>query len=72
VGASWVSDNWEGIRAQEASHTLGPGGIAQMASKDLHLAVELSRETGTPMPLAEYVVENILPDLEVHGMTGER
>jgi len=24
------------------------------------------------MPLAEYVVENILPDLEVHGMTGER
>ena len=72
VGASWASEHWAAIRIQEANHTLGPGGIALMASKDLHLAADLGRDTNTPMPLLNELIDNILPDLERHGMTGER
>ena len=53
IGASWVSNNWDRIRVQEQGHTLGQGGIAAMAGKDLDLALELARETGTPMPVLE-------------------
>ena len=72
VGASWASEHWGAIRTQEANHTLGPGGIALMASKDLHLAADFGRDTNTPMPLLDYLIDNILPDLERHGMTGDR
>jgi 3-hydroxyisobutyrate dehydrogenase len=72
VGASWVSDNWERTREQELGHTLGTGGIAAMAGKDLDLALSLGRSTNTPMPLLEFVVGTIVPDLKERGMTGDR
>jgi 3-hydroxyisobutyrate dehydrogenase-like beta-hydroxyacid dehydrogenase len=72
VGASWVSNNWERIRVQEQGHTLGQGGIAAMAGKDLELALALGHESGTPMPVLEFVVQEIVPDLHRRGMTGER
>jgi 3-hydroxyisobutyrate dehydrogenase-like beta-hydroxyacid dehydrogenase len=72
VGASWVSNHWNAIRVQEQGHTLGQGGIAAMAGKDLELALELGRETNTPMPLLEFVVDSIVPDLHRRGMTGDR
>jgi 3-hydroxyisobutyrate dehydrogenase-like beta-hydroxyacid dehydrogenase len=72
VGSSWVSNNWERIREQERGHTLGAGGIAAMAGKDLDLAIGLGRATGTPMPLLEFVVDTIVPDLKARGMTGDR
>lgn len=72
AGHSWVSNHWQAIRTQEAGHPQGKGGIAAMAGKDLHLALDLGHETGTPMPLLEFVVETVIPDLEARGMTGDR
>jgi 3-hydroxyisobutyrate dehydrogenase len=71
VGASWVSDHWEQIRTQEQGHTLGTGGIAAMAEKDLYLALDLGRQVGLPMPLLDRVVTEIVPDLKARGMTAD-
>lgn len=68
VGSSWVSNNWARIREQEDNHTMA-GGLAAMSSKDLHLARDLARELGIPMPTLEHLVEHALPGLGRHGLT---
>jgi 3-hydroxyisobutyrate dehydrogenase-like beta-hydroxyacid dehydrogenase len=70
VGSSWVSNNWQRIRAQEQSYTTGKSGFVAMASKDLHLANELASESGTEMRVLGFIVENVVPALEVTGLTG--
>jgi 3-hydroxyisobutyrate dehydrogenase-like beta-hydroxyacid dehydrogenase len=69
VGASWVSNNWAAIRAQEESYTTA-GGMVAMAGKDLNIAFELATERGADMPLLDYIRQNVIPDLGTTGMTG--
>jgi len=69
VGSSWVSNNWQRIRAQEANYTTGKAGMVAMASKDLHLAQALAEETRTPMPVLSFLVEKALPDLSANSLT---
>jgi 3-hydroxyisobutyrate dehydrogenase len=69
VGSSWVSNNWQRIRTQEANYTTGKAGMVAMASKDLHLAQELAEETRTPMPVLSFLIEKALPDLSANSLT---
>lgn len=69
VGSSWVSNNWARIREQEDNYTTGSAGMVAMSSKDLHLAQELARELGTPMPTLDHLVNHALPELGSHGLT---
>jgi 3-hydroxyisobutyrate dehydrogenase len=69
VGSSWVSNNWQRIRTQEANYTTGKAGMVAMASKDLHLAQALAEETRTPMPVLSFLIENALPDLSANSLT---
>ncbi len=69
VGSSWVSSNWPRILQQEATYTTGKAGMVAMASKDLHLALELANETGTAMPVLSFLVEHALPDLNANSLT---
>jgi 3-hydroxyisobutyrate dehydrogenase-like beta-hydroxyacid dehydrogenase len=70
VGSSWISNNWDRIRDQEEQYTTGKQGMVAMASKDMGLALELSSETSTPMPALRYLVDHIVPELNVTGLTG--
>jgi 3-hydroxyisobutyrate dehydrogenase len=70
VGSSWVSNNWQRIRTQEATYTTGKAGMVAMASKDLHLAQALAEETRTPMPVLSFLIEKALPDLSANSLTG--
>jgi len=70
VGSSWVSNNWQRIRTQEATYTTGKAGMVAMASKDLHLAQALAEETRTPMPVLSFLIEKALPDLSAKSLTG--
>lgn len=69
VGSSWVSNNWQRIREQEAHYTTGKAGMVAMASKDLHLAQVLARETQTSMPVLSFLIEQALPDLNANSLT---
>lgn len=69
VGSSWVSNNWYRIREQGESYTTGQTGMITMASKDLHLARDLARELGTPMPTLDQLIDHSLPELRDHGLT---
>jgi 3-hydroxyisobutyrate dehydrogenase-like beta-hydroxyacid dehydrogenase len=69
VGSSWVSNNWQRIREQEASYTTGKAGMVAMASKDMYLARELAKETQTSMPVLSFLVEHALPDLNANSLT---
>jgi 3-hydroxyisobutyrate dehydrogenase len=69
VGSSWVSNNWQRIRDQEANYTTGKAGMVAMASKDLHLAQALAKETQTSMPVLSFFVEHALPDLNANSLT---
>ncbi|BBG02560.1 MULTISPECIES: NAD(P)-dependent oxidoreductase [Pseudonocardia] len=70
VGASWVSNNWGRIRQQEIEYTTGRAGMVAMWAKDLQLARSLAAETGVAAPLAGFIVDEIVPDLGEHGLTG--
>jgi 3-hydroxyisobutyrate dehydrogenase-like beta-hydroxyacid dehydrogenase len=70
VGSSWVSNNWQRICEQEAHYTTGKAGMVAMASKDLHLAQVLARETQTSMPVLSFLIEQALPDLNANSLTG--
>jgi 3-hydroxyisobutyrate dehydrogenase len=69
VGSSWASIHWQRIREQEANYTTGAAGMVAMATKDLHLAQALARETKTPMPALSALIESALPDLQEHSLT---
>jgi 3-hydroxyisobutyrate dehydrogenase len=69
VGSSWVSNNWQRIRDQEANYTTGKAGMVAMASKDMHLAQTLAQETRTHMPVLSFLVEQALPDLAANSLT---
>jgi 3-hydroxyisobutyrate dehydrogenase-like beta-hydroxyacid dehydrogenase len=69
VGSSWVSNNWQRICEQEAHYTTGKAGMVAMASKDLHLAQVLARETQTSMPVLSFLIEQALPDLNANSLT---
>jgi 3-hydroxyisobutyrate dehydrogenase-like beta-hydroxyacid dehydrogenase len=69
VGSSWVSNNWQRIREQEAHYTTGKAGMVAMASKDMHLALMLAQDTHTPMPVLSFLVETAVPDLAAHSLT---
>ena len=69
VGSSWASIHWQRIREQEANYTTGAAGMVAMATKDLHLAQALARETKTPMPALSALIERALPDLKEHSLT---
>lgn len=69
VGSSWVSNNWQRIREQEAHYTTGKAGMVAMASKDMHLALALAEATHTAMPVLSFLVETALPDLAANGLT---
>jgi 3-hydroxyisobutyrate dehydrogenase-like beta-hydroxyacid dehydrogenase len=69
VGSSWVSNNWARIREQEDHYTTGSAGMVAMSSKDLHLARELARDLGAPMPTLDHLVDHALPELGSHGLT---
>jgi 3-hydroxyisobutyrate dehydrogenase-like beta-hydroxyacid dehydrogenase len=69
VGSSWVSNNWARILQQEATYTTGKAGMVAMASKDLHLALELAGETRTAMPVLSFLVEHTLPELTATSLT---
>jgi 3-hydroxyisobutyrate dehydrogenase-like beta-hydroxyacid dehydrogenase len=70
VGSSWVSNNWARIRTQEENYTTGRSGMVAMASKDMHLAAEVSAEVGTSMPILQFLLDNVIPDLDATGLTG--
>jgi 3-hydroxyisobutyrate dehydrogenase len=69
VGSSWVTKNWTAIRTQEENYTTGKQGMVAMLSKDLHLADQLARETGTSAPTLAFVVEKVVPELGAAGLT---
>jgi len=69
VGSSWVSNNWQRIREQESHYTTGKAGMVAMASKDLHLAQILARETNTAMPVLDFLIAEALPDLNANSLT---
>jgi 3-hydroxyisobutyrate dehydrogenase-like beta-hydroxyacid dehydrogenase len=68
VGRSWVSENWEAIRAQEQGYTR-PGGIVKMAEKDMHLALDLSKALSVPMPAVSFLVSDVMPEIDRRGLT---
>jgi hypothetical protein len=43
--------------------------MVAMASKDLHLAQVLARETNTAMPVLDFLIREALPDLKVNSLT---
>jgi 3-hydroxyisobutyrate dehydrogenase-like beta-hydroxyacid dehydrogenase len=50
-GASWIAANWDFIRHRwRREHPLGGPGVADMAGKDLELAVALAAELDVPLP----------------------
>ena len=69
VGSSWVSNNWARLREQEDHYTTGSAGMAAMSSKDLHLAQAVARESGTPTPTLDHLIDYALPELGRHGLT---
>lgn len=69
VGSSWVSNNWQRIREQEAHYTTGKAGMVAMASKDMRLALALAEATHTAMPVLSYLVETALPELAANSLT---
>lgn len=69
VGSSWVSNNWQRICEQESHYTTGKAGMVAMASKDLHLAQVLARETNTAMPVLDFLIAEALPDLNANSLT---
>ena len=70
VGSSWVSNNWQRIRAQEQNYTTGREGFVSMWSKDLRLAIALGDENGVATPLASFMISDILPGLTITGLSG--
>jgi 3-hydroxyisobutyrate dehydrogenase len=69
VGSSWASIHWQRIREQEANYTTGAAGMVAMASKDLHLAQALARETKISMPALSALIDRALPDIKEHSLT---
>jgi 3-hydroxyisobutyrate dehydrogenase len=70
VGSSWVSNNWGRIRTQEENYTTGREGMARMWAKDLGLATGLAAQHGVPTPIADFLVERIVPEVGAQGLTG--
>ena len=69
VGSSWVSNNWERIRTQEANYTTGTDGMVAMWSKDLKLALDLAEANAVPAPIAEFIVADVVPEVRANGFT---
>ncbi|MFC5745320.1 NAD(P)-dependent oxidoreductase [Actinomadura rugatobispora] len=70
VGSSWVSNNWDRIRAQEETYTTGREGMARMWAKDLALAAGLAGQHDVPTPIADFLIEHIVPEVGAQGLTG--
>lgn len=70
VGSSWVSNNWQRIRTQEESYTTGRQGMARMWAKDLSLAAGLAGQHGVSTPIADFLIERIVPEVGAQGLTG--
>lgn len=50
-GASWIAEHWEFIRHEwRRAHPLGGEGVADMAGKDLRLALQLAARRAVPVP----------------------
>lgn len=50
-GASWIAEHWQFIcREWRRTHPLGGDGVADMAGKDLRLALQLAAERAVPVP----------------------
>ena len=69
VGSSWVSNNWQRIREQEANYTTGKAGMVALASKDMHLALAMASEEKIAMPVLSFLVEHALPELSANSLT---
>jgi 3-hydroxyisobutyrate dehydrogenase len=70
VGSSWVSNNWQRIRTQEENYTTGKEGMVAMWSKDLKLAQNLAAVHEVQAPIADFMVDKIVPDVGATGLTG--
>jgi 3-hydroxyisobutyrate dehydrogenase-like beta-hydroxyacid dehydrogenase len=68
VSSSWPSLNWGAIRQMEETHPRGTLGLVEMTEKDLALAVKLSKQFDTPIPLAEVALSDLLPKI-TRGLT---
>jgi 3-hydroxyisobutyrate dehydrogenase-like beta-hydroxyacid dehydrogenase len=69
MGSSWVSNNWEQIRAHEDSSWNGKQGVVDMYHKDLRLAHDLAQANGVDAPTLRYIVSEVSPTVGANGLT---
>jgi 3-hydroxyisobutyrate dehydrogenase len=69
MGASWVSDSWEQIRAHEDSSWNGKQGVVDMYHKDLQLALDLARANRVDTPTLNFIVTEVSPTVGENGLT---
>jgi 3-hydroxyisobutyrate dehydrogenase len=69
MGSSWVSTNWEQIRAHEDSSWNGKQGVVDMYHKDLQLALDLAQANGVDIPTLRYIVNEVSPTVGEKGLT---
>lgn len=63
VGASWVTNHWGAIRAQEQSYDT-PSAMADLARKDLAAVASLATDKGVQLSILDYIVEHVAPHLQ--------
>jgi 3-hydroxyisobutyrate dehydrogenase-like beta-hydroxyacid dehydrogenase len=69
VGSNWATLNWQRIRGQELSHTTGPIGLAQSATKDMVIAATIVEQLGVRAPALRLLKEHVLGELVETGIT---
>lgn len=69
MGSSWVSTNWEQIRAHEESSWNGKQGVVDMYHKDLQLAADLALANAVDAPTLQYIVKEVSPTVGEFGLT---
>lgn len=65
TGASWIVENWEWFSRMREAYTTGPGGLAEVAFKDLWLALSLGHDIGVPLPGAALTSQRLDSLLEI-------
>lgn len=66
TGGSWIVENWEWFARMREAYTTGPSGLAEVAFKDLSLALSVGHDLKVPLPGAALTSQRLgsLLDLE--------
>jgi 3-hydroxyisobutyrate dehydrogenase-like beta-hydroxyacid dehydrogenase len=66
TGGSWIVENWEWFARMREAYTTGPGGLAEVAFKDLWLALSVGHDLKIPLPGAALTSQRLdsLLDIE--------